>query len=140
MIDKLLKKYSLESEKVQIEISIVHKAGHYVRSYLLDIPEYGTGTEAMLDSLKKDLIMDTKIQTEKMLDPKFIDELKERFRARALTIMNKKLPDLDLETKNALIGILLSEMLGLGKIEFLLSDGNLEEIVVNSSREPINAL
>ncbi|MFH1587219.1 MAG: ATPase, T2SS/T4P/T4SS family [Candidatus Diapherotrites archaeon] len=137
MVDKLLKKYNLESEKVKIEISIVHKEGCYVLSYLLDIPEYGEGTEAMLHGLKKDLIMDTKIQTERMLEPKFIDELKERFRTRALTIMNKKLPDLDLETKNALIGILLSEMLGLGKIEFLLSDGNLEEIVVNSSKEPV---
>ena len=41
------------------------------------------------------------------------------------------------ETKDLLIGLLMQEMLGLGKVEFLISDPELEEIVIIGYKEPI---
>lgn len=137
MADKLLKEYKLESDGVKIGVKIVYKHGDYVRSYLLDIPDYGGGTKALLDNLKHTIIMDASIKAEKLLDPKFIEYLKTQFRDRGEKYLKRELPNIDEESKNALIGILLHEMLGLGKLEFLLSDGNLEEIVVNNAQEPV---
>ncbi|MBU1939670.1 MAG: type II/IV secretion system ATPase subunit [Candidatus Diapherotrites archaeon] len=136
MSDKLLKEYELESEGVNLKISIVHVEGEFVRSYLVDIPEFGPGTEALLKNLKSTLVTDTSIKTEKMLDSRFIGSLKTAFKARAGKILEKELPNVDERTKELLIGMLLHEMLGLGRMEFLLADGNLEEVVVNSSTEP----
>lgn len=137
MPDKLLKQYKLTSDKVTVDVKIVEVEGDYVRGYFLDIPEYGSGTEAMLDSLRKSILTDVSIKTEKMLDPKFIQSLKEQFRERAMKILEKELPNVDISTKQSLIGILIHEMLGLGKIEFLLADGFLEEIVINTAKEPV---
>ncbi len=137
MPDKLLKEYEVESEGIKFPVKIVYRQGDYVRGYLLDIPEYGAGTKALLENLKRELITDSSIKAEKFLDPKFIELLKEQFRAKAETILKKELGHEDQFTKDSIIGILLNEMLGLGKIEFLLSDGNLEEIVVNNAAEPV---
>jgi len=137
MTDKLLKEYSLESDGMKIGVKIVYKEGDYVRSYMLDIPAYGAGTKALLDNLKRTIIMDASIKAEKLLDPKFIEYLKTKFREKAEKFLEKEIPTIEKETENSLIAILLHEMLGLGKIEFFLADGDLEEIVVNNSKDPV---
>jgi len=136
-MDKLLKDYQIISEGIKIDVKVVYKEGNFVRSYILDIPEYGVGTKALMDDLKHNIIMDSGIKAEKLLDSKFIEKLKLQFRERSEKILVKELPNIGPETKNSLIGILLHEMLGLGKIEFLLADGNLEEIVVNNAKDPV---
>ena len=136
MADKLFKEYSVDSDGVNVGVKIVYKEGEFVKSYVLNIPEYGSGTKALMDSLKRVIIMDGNVKAEKLLDPAFIEVLKAQFRERAGTILKRELPKTDEPTKNSLIGILLHEMLGLGKLEFLLSDGDLEEIVVNNAAEP----
>ena len=137
MADKLLKMYIVESDRVRVKVSIGQKEGEFVRNYLVNIPEYGKGTEALLDSLKKNLVDDSSLKIERMLDQKFVEEVKERFSEKALKILDKEVPQLSAEERGALVGILVHEMLGLGKIEFLLADGQIEEIAINSAKEPV---
>ncbi|MCR4368405.1 MAG: type II/IV secretion system ATPase subunit [archaeon] len=137
MADKLLKEYEVESDGVGIGVKVVYRQGEFVKSYLVDIPEYGEGTKALLVNLKREIIMDSSLKAEKLLDPKFIEQLKLQFRQRGEKLISKELPQIDADTKNAIIGILLNEMLGLGKLEFLLADGDLEEIVVNNAKDPV---
>ena len=70
MADKLLKEYKVEADKVEVSVKIAEREGEFVRSYLLDIPQYGRGTEALLDSMKRTLIADTTLKADKMLDDK----------------------------------------------------------------------
>ncbi|MBU0636369.1 Flp pilus assembly complex ATPase component TadA [Candidatus Micrarchaeota archaeon] len=133
----VIESYKNVVDGVDIEVDIIQRPGDFVLEYFLNFPEYGPGTRALLNNLKNTIISDATIRTEKMLDPKFIRALKEKFEGRASKILEQELPHVDNDTKKILITILLHEMLGLGKIEFLLADGNLEEIVVNSAREAI---
>ncbi|MDO8538140.1 MAG: ATPase, T2SS/T4P/T4SS family [archaeon] len=132
----VLESYKLQVDDVALEVNITDNKESFVREYFLDIPEYGPGTKALLETLKKTIISDTSIQTEKMLDPKFIQSLKDKFGMKARSVLSRELPDSSPETINTLIGLLMQEMLGLGKIEFLLGDNHLEEVVINSSKEP----
>jgi len=136
-MEKVLDKYEVSSEGVDIGIDILERKDEFVRIYFLNFPEYGVGTTALLASLKANLITDTSIDAERMMDLSFITNLKKKFKERALKIISKELPDIDDESRDTLIAILLHEMLGLGKIEFLLNDKNLEEIVINSAKDPI---
>ncbi len=129
--------YKSNVEGVEIEVDIIQRPGDFVLEYFLNFPEYGTGTRALLVNLKNSIISDATIRTEKMLDPKFIQNLKQKFREKASRILDQELPNVDSETKKILTVVLLQEMLGLGKIEFLLADSNLEEIVINSANEPV---
>lgn len=137
MVSKILEVYDIEADSVRVEVQVAEREGDFVRNYVLTLPEYGAGTKALLENLKASIITDSGIKAEKMLDPKFVKELKERFSEKAESLLKRELPDANIELRSTLVGLLLHEMLGLGKIEFLLSDGNLEEIVVNSAAEPV---
>jgi len=137
MAEKILKTYIVESDGVKINVSIVKIQTDFVLNYILDIPEYEEGTAALLASMKRNIISEATIKTEKMLDPKFIQTLKESFKKRALMLLATEVPNLSSKTRETLAGILLHEMIGLGRIEFLISDDNLEEIVINQAKKPV---
>jgi len=137
MKEKVIETYKIKSVEIEIEVNIIEKEKEFVRIYFLNFPEFGEGTEAVLKNLKRKIITDSSIQAERMMDPDFVDALKRKFQERAEIILEKELPNLAEGSKKLLVGLLLEEMLGLGKIEFLLNDGNLEEIVVNSSTDPV---
>src|SRR3989344_3171554 len=48
-----------------------------------------------------------------------------------------KVPTINKETEKFLSGTLIHDMLGLGKMEYLINDPHLEEIVVPSAKEPV---
>ena len=137
MKEKVLETYKVKSVGTEIEVNIVEREKEFVRIYLLDFPEFGEGTEAVLENLKRSIITDSSIQAERMMDPNFVDSLKKKFQEKAEKILDKELPNISESSRGLLIGLLLEEMLGLGKIEFLLNDGNIEEIVINASKEPV---
>jgi flagellar protein FlaI len=132
----VIETYEIESDGVKLEVSVIQTPDDFVLHYYLNFPEYGEGTKALLANLKRAIISEASFKTDKLLDPKFVVSLKERFRAQAEATLRKENTKLDETTKQVLVADLIHEMLGLGKIEFLLSDGNLEEIVVNSAKDP----
>ena len=138
MPDLLPKSYPItEDSSTTIDVKILLKEGDFVRTYFLDFPDFGGGTKALLENLKRSLVVDAQIKAERMADPKFIEELKKRFDEKARKFLAKELPDLTERDKSLLITSLVNEMLGLGNIELLLADPNLEEIVINSAKEPV---
>ena len=137
MNHKIFKQYNLISDDVNLKVNIVRAKKDFVLNYVLDVPKYEKGTAALLLTIKEQIIAESSFKTEQMLDPKFITTLKESFRTKALILLEKSVPNLSEKTRHTLVGILLQEMTGLGKIEFLLSDDDLEEIVINNSKEPV---
>ncbi|MEW6295540.1 MAG: ATPase, T2SS/T4P/T4SS family [Candidatus Diapherotrites archaeon] len=137
MKEKTLESYQTETDNVLVEVNVIEREDAYVRLYYLNFPDVGAGTKALMQNLKMSIIADASIKAERMMDPKFIKALKEKFNSRAEAVLGKEVPDMDSNTKAILICLLLQEMLGLGKIEFLLNDANLEEIVINCSSEPV---
>jgi len=135
-------KNSLQSYKINIDNAIVNiniekkEDGIY---YSVDIPEVQTGTAALIDEIRKELITITTIGVGEIIDQASVNKVKERFMKDAIKILREKIPSIDKKTEDFLIGMLLQEMLGLGKIEFLINDPNLEEIVIISSSEPVRA-
>jgi Flp pilus assembly CpaF family ATPase len=131
----------IETYTIQADIPLVVDIGkddaQFVKQYILHLPEFGAGTRAMLNDLKSKIVTEINISSEKMLDAKFVSELKRTFKEKADTLLRASLPQLPRESQDKLAAVILNEMVGLGPIEFLLADGNLEEIVVNSSNEPV---
>ncbi len=134
--ENIIEQYTIEADNVKINARITGGKGAIPR-YLLDIPESSPATIALLDEIKHHLIREVAVSTSEILDPTVISKLKEKFKEKAEKFVTEKLPKIKLETKVFLIGRLLHEMVGLGDIEFLLSDGSLEEIIVNSCIEPV---
>jgi len=137
MKEKVLETYKIKAVETELEVNILEREEEFVRIYHMNFPEFGEGTEAVLKNLKRSIITDSSIQADRMMDPKFLNELKKKFQEKAEKILDKELPNIAEGSKDLLIGLLLEEMLGLGKLEFLLEDGNIEEIVVNAASQPV---
>jgi len=128
--------YSIKSYGFSVQVKIIGSKGKAM-FYTISLPNFSIPTLALLDSVKTSIITQISLTSSEILDPKAIDKIKERFMTAASDILKKELPNLDESTKNVLIGRLMNDMVGLGDVEYLILDEGLEEIVINSSREPI---
>ncbi|MCX6748535.1 MAG: type II/IV secretion system ATPase subunit [Candidatus Pacearchaeota archaeon] len=131
----ILESYSLEVDKAKVKVNIKKNDSGII--YVLEVPEIGAATGTLLDEIRNELISVTTISMKEILDPAAIKDIKKRFMLQAVSLLKNKLPSLHQEMQEFLIGKLMQDMLGLGEIEFLVSDPNLEEVVIPSSKEPI---
>ncbi len=134
-MQKELEKYKVESDDIETTVSIRSRNG--IKEYVLSLPRLEPGTEALLEEVKTELVSEVQVTTKEILDPKVIDVLKEKFAEKAKNLLKNKLPDLPEDVITYFVGYLLQQMLGLGEIEFLLNDSNIEEIVIISAEEPV---
>ncbi len=131
------KRYKVVGESaVPVDVSIV-RGEDLVKLYKISIPQISPATMAILNSIKEDLLRDLKIGMQEMLEPANIEKLKVDFSSKAGELLEQNLPHITLQIKEMLISYLISEMLGLGPLENLISDPDLEEIVINTSKEPV---
>lgn len=131
-----LEKYKVDSEGIELEVEISIPQDEYVPVYKLSFPEYGLGTRALIENLKDMLIETTSLNTERMLDVEYLEKVKTKFKEKIDERLKKDL-EIRPEQREQLKALLLQEMLGLGVLEFLLNDGNLEEVVINNAQEPV---
>jgi len=128
--------YEIKADNLVIPVAILGGKG-ITKKYHVYLPSVAPATKALMDYVKHGLITEVAVSTKEILDPKAILILKEKFTKRARLLVQDKLPNISQDTAILLINILMQEMLGLGDIEYLLADENLEEIVITSSKEPL---
>jgi flagellar protein FlaI len=133
---EIIDKYTVESDGVKAEVQIKGGKGA-INIYDLVLPELTKPTQALINEMKRELITAVKVSATEILDPKITEQLKQKFNEKASDLLNKTLPRINADTKSFIIGTLIHEMLGFGKVEFLLNDSHLEEIVINSAGENV---
>lgn len=133
----LLSAYAFSSEGLPVEVKVFRKAD-FVPRYEVTIPGIAEGTKLILETkLKGELVTEVKLDISEILDPKKFDEVKAKFLDAAKRILVRNFPSLPEDKKGILAVYLLQKTLGLGELEALLSDEQLEEVVVNNSRDPV---
>ncbi len=131
----LIEKYTIEVDKAKVEVQIKRISSGIVYDVL--IPQISVATLALLNEIRNELVTITTISMKELVDPEAFTAIKQRFITDAQRLLQQKLPHIEKETEEFLVGTLIHEMLGLGKIEFLINDPNLEEIVIQSAKEPV---
>jgi len=130
-----LDSYSIEVDGARVHVEI--KKSITSTLYALKVPEIGVATASLLDEVRNELVTASTIGMKEITDPAAFGSIKERFMRDAESFLEEKLPHLDAGIKKFLVGKLMQDMLGLGEIEFLVNDPNLEEVVIPSAKEPI---
>lgn len=133
---KDVESYKVNSEGIEASVSI-KKTSDFVLIYELKFPEIGAGTYALLDKIRTMLLIEIPVKPGELLDLTSIENMKKKFFEKGLEFLKREMPYVDENTQRYLIGYLMQEMFGLGKIEFLLADPNLEEVVINGTKEPV---
>ena len=128
-------KYEIEVDKAKVTIRIAR--GDLGIIYNVEVPEISVATTALLNEVRDELVSATTIGMKEIIDPNAFKGIKERFLKEAEILLKSKIPTIKDDVKDFLIGKLIQDMLGLGEIEYLINDPNLEEVVIPSSKEPV---
>lgn len=128
--------YFFKSENIPVNVKILDTQD-YVPHYVVTIPGLAEGTKIILNTLKGELVTDVKLDISELIDPKKSEQVKKKFGDKALRLLDKHFPSLTPETKQVLASYLIQNTLGLGDLEVPMHDDNLEEVVINSSEDPI---
>ncbi len=134
---KIIEKYTVIAEGVPAEISILEKPGEYVNSYDINTVKFQKPTQAVIDHIRQHILEDVSLKISEIVDVKSMEALRQKFVLKAGELVSKEMFNVTPTTRLVIVGKLVHELLGLGDLELLLADDKLEEIVVNSSKEPI---
>jgi flagellar protein FlaI len=130
-----LERYEIDSQGVRTIVEVSKKSR--LPYYKVLLPEVGIATNALLYALKERLLDSFEMSNIELFDPAMLEELKKEFAKEAGNMLSEELPNLDAQTGNYLLLTLQNEIFGLGSIQLLLDDNAVEEIVVNSIKEPV---
>ncbi len=133
----ILSRYRIYSEGTPADVVIYRDFSKFVDSYELTHVHFKEATKRVMAYLKEKIVSGINVKLSELLDRRKSEEIKKRLKESAHKIVSEEFPSLSGHEESLIVGKLIQEMLGLGTLEFLLSDPNLEEIVVNSYKEPI---
>ncbi|MBM3309379.1 MAG: hypothetical protein FJY77_03910 [Candidatus Altiarchaeales archaeon] len=131
-----VEKYDLVIGNVRLPARVVD-TGDYVYHYMLSMPHIDFVTKALLDEVKRSLVGEIQIETRDIVDTEKFSRLKARFLVRSKEKLKTVLKKASEEQIELLSKIVVDEMIGLGNMEYLLSDDFVEDIVVNSSKDVV---
>lgn len=133
----ILDTYTVVSDMITVKVEIKILPQEFTPIYELKSPKLERGTLILLEKIRDTITSELSMKSTEILDLNALEGLKKDFYSKCFESIDKYIPKLPAEIKQFFAGTLVHEMLGLGKLEILLSDGNLEEIVINSSKEPV---
>ncbi len=129
--------YEVVTDDVTAKIEILKTEKDFVPIYNMTFPKIEPATMAVLDSIREKMVVEMEIKPIQIMRSEETEMMKKKFLEKSLLFIREGIPHLSKDNQKILAGILLHNSMGLGPIEILLNDPNLEEIVVNGSKEPI---
>ncbi len=133
----LLDKYSIEVNKIVVEIQISLDEEETVPRYYVNISNISDTTKIILEKIRQEFISKIDVEELEMTEAGEPVNIKAKFQKEIKKLIKKYFPSTNDDTTNMLINYIIQENLGLGKIEILLADKHLEEIVINNHLEPV---
>jgi archaeal flagellar protein FlaI len=135
---ELLDKYSLETNNIIIDVKIYTADGEPVPLYNVSIANISAMTRIVLEKIRQEFVSKMNIEDiQSFENAENIKIVKQEFKTEIRRLINKYFPKTDEKTINMLVNYILEENLGLGKIDILLNDPRLEEVIINNHQEPV---
>lgn len=135
---EILDRYSIEINNILVDIIIESDDAKSVPTYKLSIANISATTKVILEKIRQEFISKMNMrQLEEFESADEIVSIREQFKKEIRALVTRYFPQADQATVDMLVNYLLEENLGLGKIEILLKDASIEEIVVNNHEEPV---
>jgi len=131
-----LDSYKLNVYDMIVNVDIIRSKSGF-SYYHISIKNITPTTNVILQKIREEFISKVNIGEIEMTDTEGIEAIKTRFKKEIVTLISKYFPNTDKKTTDLLMNQIIRQNIGLGDIEILLKDANLEEIVVNTSKEPV---
>jgi len=132
-----MESYELLVNNIIVDIVIKYKEEEPVPLYTISITNITDTTKLILEKIREEFISEETKELAVGPEGFIVKDIQEQFRNKILRLLKKYFPNADKKTIDMLVNYVLQQNIGLGNIEILLRDINLEEIVINNSKEPL---
>ena len=132
--EKVIDAYALNVDYIVVDVSIVTREDEPVPTYRISITNISDTTKVILEKIRDEFVAEG---TKAISEDISLSDVQEQFREKILKLLAKYFPSADKKTIDMLINYILQQNIGLGNLDILLKDTNLEEIVVNNAAEPV---
>ena len=129
--------YGFYAGTIPVRITIESSPNEFILIYKVSISQIGSNTEVILDKIREELVEKVRLDVGDITDPKKLEYVRDKFQKTIVSLIRKYFPDITGETLEFVTTYLMHKSFGLGKIELLMGDLSLEEIVINNAEEPI---
>ncbi|MEM2121404.1 MAG: type II/IV secretion system ATPase subunit [Candidatus Woesearchaeota archaeon] len=133
----IVDKYSFLSNDIPVNILIKKEKNSFVPIYYVELSTISKTTQIILEKIREELIQKIDLGVVDITDTKKENLMEEKFKEMITLLVKKHFPDTEEDIQKHLIAYLIQRSLGFGNLEILMADKLLEEIVVNSSEEPV---
>ncbi len=133
---QLIDSYKLQISGVVVDIKIFTKEAEPVPIYAISFLNISEATLRILNKLRDEFLSKVLIGAIQLTEEEG-ENIKKKFEDEIRILIRKYFPGIDTETTSLLVSHVMQQNVGLGNIEILLKDANLEEIVVNNAAEPV---
>jgi flagellar protein FlaI len=134
---KLIHEYEFVSDKIPVKVSIYSTDKEFVPLYTISISSISETTSIILERIRKELIKEVNLGQVSASDYNREGLAKEKFMQTIANLIKKHFPDAEAKTTEFLTSYLIQKSLGMGNLEILDDDPELEEIVINCASEPV---
>src|SRR3989344_3482552 len=132
--EKVIDTYQLNVNEIVIDVTISAKEDEPVPLYAISITNISDTTKLILEKIRDEFVSE---ETKQLSEEASISNIQEQFKEKILKLLAKYFPTADRKVMDMLINYLLQQNIGFGNIDILLQDNNLEEVAINSSKEPV---
>ena len=134
---KIIDSYKVKVNEILVNIEITLDEEESVPKYNISILNISKTTELILKKIRDEFVSKINIADVDFSQVGTNKNIKQAFSNEIKILIKKYFPNIDDETSSLLVNHVIREYIGLGNIEILMQDANLEEIVVNSAKEPV---
>ena len=131
--EKIIDAYELNVNDIVVDVSIISKEDEPVPIYSISITNISDTTKIILEKIRDEFVAE---ETKTLSEDASVYDIQEQFKAKILKLLAKYFQNADKKTMDMLINYILQQNIGLGNLDILLKDTNLEEIVINNAKEP----
>ncbi|KHO46421.1 MAG: archaeal flagellar protein FlaI [archaeon GW2011_AR3] len=105
--------------------------------YNITIQNITPTTNVILQKIRDEFVTKVNLADVQITDESGFDAMRGQFKKEILVLIRKYFPNANRKTMDLLMNQIIRQNIGLGDIEILLKDANLEEIAINTSKEPL---
>lgn len=132
----VLATYKITLNDILVDISIIQNPEEPVPRYMSTIANISETTKIILEKIREEFVSSVNVGSLEIASDESV-KVMEELKREISSLIKKYFPGIDSRTLKMLINYVVSQDLGFGDMEILLKDPELEEIVVNSAKEPI---
>ncbi|MEK6970157.1 MAG: type II/IV secretion system ATPase subunit [archaeon] len=134
---ELIEQYDFSADEVKATAQIILLIEDNRPFYALYVQSFGPYTQEILEELRDRVASTVAVETIDLADIEQAKILKKQFAAAAKMELEKVFKGMGDESLNSLTGHMLHTLYGLGELELMMTDNNLEEVAINSSKTPV---